>query len=82
MSWLEELKGLPWRPGIVDGLLDLRESMRSANVKGMVEKDIKAAIITWIPEFEAMAVKLRDDPIAKPTRAEKAFHAWAKRNFT
>ena len=75
---LARLRGLVWRPGVVDMHLDLHDSIKTASVQAKVIADIRQAIVDWVPQYERMAKALVNDRIAAPTHNEKAFYAWAK----
>lgn len=77
-QWFTELLDKKYRPGIIDCTVDLYLTIKSESVKQKIINDIKEQIIKWIPDFELMSEKLKDDPIAAPTKNEKEFYKWAK----
>lgn len=74
---IDDLKKLSWRPGTIDRLISLHDDIKTPSVKETVCQDIHKEILLWIPAFELMAAKMKNDPIAAPTKDEKAFYKWA-----
>lgn len=80
-KWFTELQSLKWRPGTVDVCIDLINSIQTESIKIKVIDDTEGEIKSWIPRFEEMSEKLKNDKIAAPTKDEKAFYKWAVNTF-
>jgi hypothetical protein len=81
-NWFQELQNLKMRPGQIDCMIDLYNDVQTESVKEKILKDIKVEILNSVVTYRAMFIKFKNDPIAKPTKAEIAYLAWAeKQNF-